>query len=212
MNKYLIRQEVEKRNIKYLLHFTKLCNIESIIKHGLITRDKVLAYCNSKSINDEYRFDQTNGICLSISFPNYKMFYSCRDRSKDEEWIVLGIRPNILWEKNCAFYYKNAASKIFRFSSLNERMTYQSFVEMFGEHEKSRKELEIPENFTTNPQAEIIVLEDIPKNYIFAYATQNIYSQKILKEKYPDEKFHIKSEFFSYRRDYAHWRAMENTQ
>lgn len=205
----LIRKEVENRGIKYLLHFTKVKNLKSIINYGLITRDKVIANLNEQSINDEHRFDQTNGICASISFPNYKMFYTCRDRYKSDEWVILGIHPNVLWEKRCAFYFTNAASKIFRFNSLEEQMSYESFSLMFSEHEKKRSELGIPKPFTTNPQAEVIFLEDIQKSYIFAFATSNAQLQKKLKDQFQNERFEIKSEFFSYRRDFAHWKKTE---
>lgn len=211
MNKHqlLIKNAVEARNIKFLLHFTKLFNIESIINNGLLKRDKVLSQFGSKSINDEHRFDDTNGICLSISFPNYKMFYSSQKRNPNDAWIILGIHPSILWEKDCAFYYKNAASSIFRSDSLENRKTYRSFLEMFGNIEKNRKELLIPECFTTNPQAEVIVLEDIPKSYIFSFATPNDFLKTNLEEIFPNEQFELVDKFFSYRNDFSHWKSME---
>ena len=69
---------IKRRNITELCHFTRVSNYESIMKYGLCSR----AYLESHDVlsaeySDELRLDgYIDAISLSVSFPNYKMFYS----------------------------------------------------------------------------------------------------------------------------------------
>lgn len=209
MHKEIIKKEVEKRNIKFLVHFTKLKNLPFILQNGLLTRDLVLNNYSKISVNDEYRMDRTNGICTSISFPNYKMFYSCRLRFPEEKWMVIGIKPDILWQKQCVFNFTNAASNLCNSIPLIEKTTSSSFMEMFGENYNNRQELKIPEHYTTDPQAEVIFLENIEKNHLIGFAVDNQNLYKKLTSYFPNENFKLKSELFSWRRDFSHWKKEE---
>lgn len=67
---------VVERKIKYLVHFTRIENLSSIMSYGLIPvaslSERRIDYVN----NDLYRIDGfENATCLSIQFPNYKMFH-----------------------------------------------------------------------------------------------------------------------------------------
>ena len=74
-----IQNFVNERGIKYLAHFTQIENLSSILDNGLIPVAPLsktgIDYVN----NDLYRIDDCEDAnCLSIQFPNYKMFYSYR--------------------------------------------------------------------------------------------------------------------------------------
>lgn len=67
------------KQIDALYHFTHKDNLESILLTGLITRKKLKEQDIDYKYNDEYRWDALeDSISLSISHPNYRMFYKYR--------------------------------------------------------------------------------------------------------------------------------------
>ncbi len=207
-----IQHEVQRRGIKHLLHFTRINNLESIIDNGLVTRDRILSECISEVCNDQLRLDRTNGICLSISFPNYKMLYSYRMKFPDISWIIIGLSPEILWRKNCFFNYTNAASRAARSIPMERKIGILGFNELFSDLATKREYLKIPENYTTDPQAEIVVLENIGKEFIRGYAVSKKSDSVVLSSKFPEIKFSVVENFFSYRKDYEYWKSKKEEQ
>jgi len=118
----------KQRNIRWLVHFTRVENLESILKNGLIPRNNFEELDNEPLTNDKIRLDgYLNATSLSIEFPNYRMFWKCRCDAKEkdsiphETWVVLGIKTSVLWEKDCAFCLTNAAHNIITQTDLEER-------------------------------------------------------------------------------------------
>ena len=69
-DKFVVRNILGSRGVKYLFHFTPINNLDSILKNGLYSRN----YVNENFFNyvfpDSDRYDGLNdGICLSLSFP-----------------------------------------------------------------------------------------------------------------------------------------------
>lgn len=65
-------------------------------------------------INDKDRFDKKlNATSFSIGFPNYKMFYSLRNKDRNSRWVIITINPNILYLHKENIYYceNNGASR-----------------------------------------------------------------------------------------------------
>lgn len=167
----LIKESCAIREVEHLIHFTRIENLANIIKMGLISRDKLdtIKTLSWPKYNDEIRYDgHKDAICLSISFPNYLMFYkyNCDDPA---QWVVIQLNRSILWELDCAYYRTNAASNSVRFSLLENLKTYQSFVEMFGNSSNKHPE---------DPQAEVLVFNRIPPYYINGL---HFYSRTALK-------------------------------
>ena len=112
----MMRSEIyevyREREIPYLLHFTRPENLESILAIGLHPRQNIdLGVVPNASVNDTCRNDgRRDRNCLSISFPNYKMFYPLRSANPGIEWPVLVMKPSILWTMDCLFCENNAAS------------------------------------------------------------------------------------------------------
>lgn len=105
-----IRKHVEKLGITSLYHFTRIENIPSIMEHGVLSLEEIGKRKISAVTNDERRFDgRVEGISVSVSFPNYKMFAKYRYDLPEVKWTVLEIDPRVLWEKDCAFFKHNAA-------------------------------------------------------------------------------------------------------
>lgn len=86
-----IKEFVSQRRIKSLYHFTSLQNLESILNNGLLSRDKLKENNILHYYNDNLRLEnKLNAICVSISFPNYKMFYRCGNTSSS-----VTLTPNV---------------------------------------------------------------------------------------------------------------------
>ncbi|SFW36113.1 DarT ssDNA thymidine ADP-ribosyltransferase family protein [Selenomonas ruminantium] len=169
-----LRQEADQRNIRHCVHFTQAGNLSSIIQHGLLTRTVLDEKHIDYKYNDGQRFDAVQGsISISLTFPNYKMFYKCR-RHMDVDWAVLLLDPFYVLSLDCAYCYTNAASNAVSKTSLEERSSLASFLGLFYEPEEiSRQQLGLADNETTDPQAELLVREMIPLEAMQCVIFQN---------------------------------------
>jgi len=101
MSRLEIQAHATAIKVPALLHFTRAANLPSIMKHGLYPISRVDEIGISPEINDELRLDgHREGTSLSIAFPNYRMFWKCRQDNKAAEWVVLGVHPSVLWLKD----------------------------------------------------------------------------------------------------------------
>lgn len=205
----MLKAAIEKRKIEHVWHFTRLENLDSILKNGLIPRANLEAQSVSTLFNDCYRLDgERNANCLSIGHPNYKMFWGLRQDNPQQEWVVIACIPSILWLKDCAFCYENAASSKVTTIPLVNRKDVSAFENLFSpaEGKPSRAELNLPDTCPTNPQAEILVFGTIEPQYIIGAVCQSKSRSDELKAKYPSFQFVYHKALFSARVDYAHWK------
>lgn len=205
-----MKDVVNEYGIKYLVHFTQAKNLKSIFKHGLLSVDELDERELSYNYNDFHRYDGcTDGICLSIQFPNYRMFYKYRDQDRDVDWVVLGVKKSVLWKKECAFCIENAASVNITSNNIQSRMGEQAFRRLYDEYpgKPSRKRLGIPKSYPTHPQAEVLVFNNIEVDYIFGVAFNNSMIQKRYTHLIPNNIESIVAErLFKWRKDFEHWR------
>ena len=210
MSEERIISDAMERGIAYLVHFTSVDNIESILENGLLTRE----YLENEDIefdyNDEYRIDEVeDSVSLSITSPNYKMFYPIRCNNPEKEWVVFKLKAIDVLKLDCAFCYKNAASSEITNIPLEERCTYEAYLTLFDEEhtEYTREQMRLTRDEPTNPQAEILVLESIPVEYI-EYA---IFQDKSIYDKYKNlfDGTNIMAwydrEIYCGRHDYKFW-------
>jgi hypothetical protein len=168
-----IQSVVERREIKFLIHFTPVQNIPSILKYGILPRAVLQAQNISAMCPDGMRLDQClDRISLSISFPNYRMLYSKSMAPNAPAFCICKISPRVLWERHCLFSSRNAALSGQRHIAANEDWTASALEAMFVEPDlsirgaKSRKDRLLPDSFPTNPQAEVLVAGSIPEEWI----------------------------------------------
>lgn len=200
--------EVERRNIKYILHFTKIENVGSIIENGLIPRSNLEVQGTELTFNDLYRHDGQKGAsCLSISHPNYKMFYSLRQRDNTQKWVVVAFKRDVLWVKDCAFCHENAASNNVKAIPIQQRKGLAAFQKMFDPilGKPNRESLGLPEYCPTNPQAEVLVFGAIEPEYILGVITPDKQTETELKVLYPNVEFVFDEDFYRPRFDHEHW-------
>jgi hypothetical protein len=171
-----IKKYAKEIQIPYLVHFTRAANLQSVMRHGLYPISRIGEIGAIPEINDAFRFDgHKDGICLSIGFPNYRMFYSLRQDNPDVEWVVLVIAPAVLWVKDCAFCRHNAADRRISSQPLRQLKTHEAFVGMFEEIDglASRKEQWLKPFDPTDGQAEVLVFNVIEPKLIGGVAFQS---------------------------------------
>lgn len=206
-----IQQFCKKRGIETLIHFTRSQNLSSILQKGLLSRSILERQSQEyqPQYNDLYRIDgYREAICLSISFPNYQMFYRYSQNER-QNWVVLGLHSSLLWTLDCAFCWENAASNNIRRIPINVRRQAQSFKQLFWNYgDINREDLGIPENYTTHPQAEVLVFNKIAPQYIREVDFYDLVSaQQWLSDQQVnyDQNFYYGNNYFYPRQDYRVW-------
>ena len=210
-----IKQFCSKHDLINLVHFTQVQNLCSILEKGLLGRNdlEVLDFEQKPVFNDKIRIDgHPEAISLTISFPNYRMFYRYR-RSKD--WVVLLVNSAVLWKLDCAFCQENAASKTVKKIPLTDRKKVSALMQMFEDYKNIKREsLGIPDNYTTNPQAEVLVFEPIPSQYIkeVHFQDESIYQKWMdaYRGNLTPGLLVCNEQFFKYRQDFEIWRSFSH--
>jgi hypothetical protein len=191
-----IQNILRERQIRYLCHFTRLENLESILNHGLIPRanlyNKEFNDKRNLSIhgifNDEHRYDgKPEAICLSISFPNSSMFYGLRCADNRTKWAVIVLSADVLIDKNCAFYPTNAANNCVRHLPTANFQGVDALNALFEGADEEREFL-LPKD-PTDVQAEVLVFDEIERKYILGcvFDSDNLKDEFI--KKFPNYKF-----------------------
>ncbi len=175
---------ISKRNIESLYHFSKIENLEAIANQGLIPRAQLK--------DGDYKFTDVNrsdgflnANCISVSFPQYRMFFIKRVQDSQQNWVVLELSPKLILDKESAFFERNAASREVQSEIIENRKLATAFEKMFDDIDKlpTRKERELPDNYPSDPQAEILVFDKIDRDYIVAAHFAN----ETMLNKYKDQ-------------------------
>lgn len=161
------------------------------------------------SANDALRLDGRKKYnCVSIGFPNYRMFYKYR-KATDCDWAVLKLRAEILWESNCMFCKCNAASAAVRGYSDFALMQPDAFLGLFEERLEvaARADMEIPDHFTTDPQAEVLVRGIILPSDILEVVIKTERLESQVRESVGDASVEVAVDrtLFDRRRDSQFW-------
>lgn len=161
-NKSQIKNFIVSKNIQSLFHFTRLENVKSILENGLVPRHPAPPFPILST--DEERFDRRlDCVCLSISFPNYKMFYQIRkNRFPSSTWCVLSLKPDILFDLPCLFFSQNAA----RYGHIYDRRDWRSASALENLYQTETRPNQLPSAFPTDVQAEVQVEKAIPSSMI----------------------------------------------
>lgn len=175
------RPEIEyihsTRKCFYLYHFTHIDNLENILKHGLLSKKEIKIKSIKNISRDPLRADKLeNCSSLSISHPNYKLIYTRKYKSDDNQVhdIVLQFATKKFDELDNKYYFfqSNAAKSIFPKHDLSiyegVEAAQKLFIEMF-EHENvkyTREHCGINKYFPTFPEAEIMIEGRIPQEFI----------------------------------------------
>lgn len=217
-----IEEIIKKRKIPYLVHFTRIDNLNSILKNGLVP----VCLQQKKNIlsihNDDRRIDaQLDCTSCSVGFPNYKLFYTFRElKYPGTMWVTIVINTDILFSPtNIKYYcYTNAAAVFPKIKNVKELCTATSFEKMFCElitqkENKiiNRSSLQIDDYYTTDPQAEILISDIIEPKYIkgICFQKQNDIEYFIKNngaKLISQYQYRIFTNYFDARKDYMYWK------
>lgn len=202
-----IETECVTRNIDCLFHFTPIEHLDSILQHGLLKPSTCTLLSIDNRPNDAVRYDGQDAICLSIEWPNYKLFWNFRQRDTTRVWAVIAIQHRVMWEKRVCFNTTNAADNSMSSQSFLARQALHKFQELFGDcNGKLRTNLNLPDNLPTNPQAEVLCLDDIEPAYFHGVLFNDLATYNAFKAKYPHATLMHHSDYFGYRSDWNHWK------
>lgn len=209
---------LEKRKIKYLIHFTNIKNLQSILENNLCP----VSYLKTNKINyinnDKQRLDKKlDCISLSIEYPNSYMLKTYMDKNRFC-LLILNAQKVLLYNNYTKYYiYCNAARNDASQWLETEVLSKDRYLEnMFMEYnpdtrehcQYSRLEKGIKDYLPTNAQAEILFNGIINSAYVesIIFQTQDdldlckeMISNKELFDKYTlivDRKYFGKREDF----------------
>ena len=172
---------LKSRNVKYLVHFTPIENLKYILSEGICPRTMQR---HISAWTDEHRLDgHKDCSSLSVSFPNYSMLFRKRLIKGMDNFAILLIDCNALLnidEDDVAYFQTNAAETRNQSAMLGDHTGICALESMFDENiickEGIIKRIEqnVTSEFTTHPQAEILVRNIIPTQYIKNIVISNV--------------------------------------
>ena len=108
-----IMDEVSRRGITRLCHFTHLSSFRQIVDHKAVLSTQVLVRKRlTAAVNDRQRLDgHLDYIPCSLTFPNLWVLDAYRERGhRTDEWVVLLLKKMLLWQPSAKFSPVNAAT------------------------------------------------------------------------------------------------------
>ncbi len=199
-------------NVTHFVHFTPMKNLPSIASFGLVPVGMQERYGITSIRTDSKRMDGTQHNNLSITFPNYSMFFAKRSEM-GIPFVVLKLDIELLLDSeisgNIVFCNHNAAA-----TGVREGKQLEDLRQMFSARSYyknqiiSRDQLDIPDAFTTDPQAEVKIFGIIPPQYITDVLVESgdVISYAFVKKTPFASLVKENKEFFSYRKDYSFWK------
>lgn len=184
---FLVEEEKEKavytesmireKGITRLIHFTEKSNVNSILKYGLASRQKLDDSDIEYDYNDDLRLDrQNNAICLSVQNPNTFLLKKYKEKYPNKKFVAICIDPIILYKiKNSdgdelakrRYYNYNAAASDSSYSDYDINYMFGREVSHYNCYGKcwTYNRIGKKDNETTASQAEILFYESIPSKY-----------------------------------------------
>ena len=159
-----IKNEILKRKISILVHFTPIKNTYSIINNGILSRKQLEKKSIKAVYTDSNRLDGfLDYISISITRENYKMlrYKFFQDSIVDDGAEIFEIDPAILYEHpECVIYCNCNAAK--GDAASHRSFGYEGFKSMF----ESDSIYPNNSNMPTDVQSEILFKGCIDKKYI----------------------------------------------
>ena len=194
--KKLFIDEIERRHISKLVHFTTNLNLCSIFKEKFILPRDVLEGSEDPNLYnsdfmDSYRFDGKDHINCSIEKINSRMFEIKRNNLKGEEhcFCILAIEPKYLYRETTRLSVANAANSYNR-NVIGIDGTFEKFLAMFSDtvsyrtsycSNKVSRSADTGDNVPTDIQAEVLIYDPIAVEDLIAIYFEDELKMKITK-------------------------------
>lgn len=212
----IFRYLTEERGVKYLIHFTPINNLNSIFENGIAPR---VCFGDSGEIivTDITRWDNhPECSCFSLSFPNYQMLNTKR-RTTGRRFAVLVIDISAMLAPGVdKLYYLpvNASYNGVRWN-ITDYTQLRDAKNMFADELEYkgvtylREKLDIPKEYPTSPQAELMIDGIVPPKYVreihFCDQRTKIDAAGMVKW-IPDEtEVKVDRQYFLNRKDSGFW-------
>lgn len=153
---------LHERKVGYFVHFTALENVESILEKGLLPRSVLDIDGIAYKANDAWRFDGRAHVNLSITHPNTGYFFKVRKENPERCYVVLRINPGLL-----RWLAQNYGDDSYKFMSTNAASRSAESVNVESLFAQPR-DPDFVENWTSDPQAELLVGYPVPREFIDA--------------------------------------------
>ncbi len=159
---------LERRNIRWVYHFSHFVNFISIFKNGILGRSDLTVRGMQFLPSDTSRADDLlSGISLSVSEPNKWMLLD-KIRKMGNNFGIIEISANSLLNKRIVAFPTNAARREIKDSA---RKNPQNFVGARGLsnlflNEGIRTQNRLSSNIPTDAQSEIMVFDAIPNHHL----------------------------------------------
>jgi len=177
-----ILEECRKRNITRLCHFTQSRNLAHIFgdKGGILSTKSLIYRDYPYNPSDLKRFDGRDDlICCSIEYPNSYYFFKSRKRNPlFEDWVVLYLRPDYIWNSGTFFCPCNAAKSSGNYIDKG----YCSFLKMFLPKSPGSSIVRTVSHLESSPtdiQAEVLIPEPVSLDSIKGIAVESEEQAKI---------------------------------
>ncbi len=201
---HLILQEISNRNIDSLIHFTPTINLlgmyecGAIIPRGRLTKlpEYNIEMEDYVEFSDNFRYDGKDFINTSIQHPNSPLFFRFIEDKKEKAWIkwcIIKISPKYICNNDTLFSVTNAANSYNR-KQIGIDGSYEKFKQMFASeliiqsscYTKRLNRINLPMNYTTDEQAEVLVKDDILVKDFISVVFQNEVDMALTKAAIPN--------------------------
>ncbi len=167
---------LKARGVTRLCHFTKLQSLT----HILSSEDGVLASSSirqdTKNVTDKARYDgELDYVCCSIEYPNSWFLDKAKQKDMDQifrDWVVLYIDLKTLNRRPAKFCPCNASRSSGAFIESKMDNVGSIFAPSVRTFQYSRSPQMLP-CCPTDGQAEILIKDNIPRDYIIGIAAGN---------------------------------------
>ena len=165
---------LKARGVSRLCHFTKMQSLTHIIPSadGILASNTICP--DTKNVTDKIRYDgELDYVCCSVEYPNSWFLNTVKRNDTDKifrEWVALYIDLEILNQRDAKFCPCNASKSLGHYIDSNMNNVASIFatsVPTFS-YPRSPKMLSC---CPTDGQAEILIKDNIPRDYIIGIAT-----------------------------------------
>jgi hypothetical protein len=208
-----------------VLHFTQFANLDGISRRGLLLRAQLSLVNGAQfAVNDLNRIDERifseGGVCLSLGHPNAGLLFRFRQAQDGREYVILELNSRILMEReNYLVCPTNAASNevwMLHNNAPHSLKATGALQELFARKilrsgsEVYHRPLALPTWYTTDPQAELLYLRNIPRSTIVRIHCAEARVQKRIEDFVTscnwDVDVRASAELFQSRSDSAEWK------
>ena len=156
-------EEIKKRHITRLVHFTRIESLAEIIRYREIASTRRLRdRYRMTVVNDRRRIDgHLDYVCCSIEYPNVYVLNRYREQNVKQDWVILFLTPILHMLPTTKFSPVNAATG----GGIHVADGIEGFKSMFVECVPSRaprrRHSHLP-SCPTDIQAEVLVMDTVP--------------------------------------------------